>query len=269
MKKIKLCLMTLFIVLFVSIAYIKIEVFAGEGTAITKGFDVKNLDYKSEKSVENEKIETKSYLYGKVSLWVGAYEYLFVTKNESTMYAIYFIEASIESSGKVGKDKFFRNKDLTLETEFYTNNNFRIVNHTTSSEDAVSTVSKTICGSGEIGVGNSEVNGKIGGSFTLTSSQSYSTVNLIESSELNESYKLIFNYHFTQWKDGKMISPNIGLVTKRLYVIYEISNYDSNTEYEFLISSTGTIFKDAKWPKSNSTKSGTINFNFKNCIVQV
>lgn len=203
-----------------------------------------------------------------MALWVCGLPHIIVLTNDDeslSAYYIFFIESSISSVGKKDKYYYFRNKYLTVDIEFYTNTESHHIASTTSSN---SQSSETEClgfsaSKGAV-IGSSEpsVNAEIQGGFSVSYTQAYDTVNLSIQNTRYKDYKhsRTFQYYFTNWEDGSMISPNIGEVTERMFSIYAVHNYSGTDNYTIDIKSTATIFKDATWPRENYTLPESISF---------
>lgn len=238
--------------------------FAEENDARIKGFSTNNLTYKSDKSVTDQEIRTSKYKYGCVFMWAANYEWLCNESNgNKTLYVIYFIESSIDSVGK-NKKNYFRNKELKVETNFYSNKKIDTINYTETTNNSTSSYSKSLGFSGNASAGENSSIG-VEGSFSITNTETYDTVSFTQHSEStdNSNYHF-FSYFFNKYSDGEMRSPHIGLVKERLFIVFKISDYDSNTSYSMDIKTTAFIFKDATWPKGNYTLDGSIDFKFIN-----
>lgn len=237
---------------------------AQSSTASVKGINTTNLNYKSD-NYNFKTIETSKYKYGSMSMWAANYEYVFNESDGSkTLYIIYFVESTIDSVGK-NKTNYFRNKELTIETNFTSTNPSILVNDTDSTTNSQTSFSTSFGVDGKIEIGKNP-NVSTGASFSMTNTQTYDTINLSKQviNEDKKSVKKEYKFSFLNYKNGKMVSPNIGEVKERLYFIYGIYNYDANTSYSMDIKTTAYIFKDATWPKSNYTLDGSINFKFIN-----
>ena len=239
------------------------KTFAAESTAEIKGYKTVGLKYYSDKS-SNMVIKTDSYKYGEVGAWISIYRGL-VPQSDGTTVAYYvcFVDAYLQSEGHIGKN-YFRNKELMVEVDFASAYSFQLVNYTEGSNDA--TTSESVTWSGSLGIsgeaGTSGINagatGEIG--FSYTKSQTYSTVNCEFNSNNENSHEIsTYKFRFTKWKDGKMISPNIGRVNERVSLVYEIANFNGEDNFTLNINVEGTVFKDATWPHKNYTESRSIN----------
>lgn len=244
-------------------------IYAKSSTANFKGISTNNLTYKSDYE-ESKIIKSSKYKYGNMGMWVANYECLVhETDDSNTLYVIYFIESSIDSSGKLN-NKYFRNKELKINVFFQSNKNVKLISDTDSTTNSQTSFSYSIGANLNLSIGNnSSVKGSA--SFSMDNTQTYNTITLTKhTNETSNKYKKLNNdyiFNFNNYKNGKMVSPNIGEVKERLFIIYAIDNYDSSSYYKTNIKTTASIFKDAVWPKSNATLSGDISFDFYNGYV--
>ena len=237
---------------------------ASSSTSKAKGFDVDGLEYIDDLVLEDKKIYGSSFYYGKVSMWAAVYE-LVVDETDGTQSGYYFIfiESSIESRGKakIGLiNNYFRNKYLTIDVKFKSSKIANLVDYTMSDNGAMSSYTKAfgVDISGNVSTDSAGIG--VQGSYTMQTTQEYDAVCLTPSKGDIEGGKYFqFEYYFSNWKNGKMIAPNKGLVTERVAVVYQIENYQNTEEYSVSISTKATIFKDVTGGV-NSTESGTITF---------
>lgn len=68
--------------------------------------------------------------------------------------------------------------------------------------------------------------------------------------ELIGSTTLEFNYHFSNYKDGKMQPPNCSLVTRRMMAVFAVENYSGKDDYKMEIVTDAKIFRDVKLGKN-------------------
>lgn len=236
-----------------------------------KGYKVDGLTYVSDKSCGLKNIvSNKETIYGTVGLWAATYKIVIKnTDNTYNAFYIFLIEGQISSVGKQGKYYFFRNKSLSVDVDFYSTQKSTFVQSTEASEDASGSMSKNfgvgVNISGEAGTSGIGINAGIEGGLSFDYTESYSNINLIlntngdkEEQSAKNNHSINFFYQFTKWKNGAMISPNIGSITKRMYVIYTIPNYNFSDSYTIKIKTEATVFKDAKWPRKNYTESDSI-----------
>ncbi len=254
----------LLLTLMILVCYIGFnnKVYAVETTAESKGLTTTGLQYYSDKS-SRVTIETDSYTYGAVGIWASIYRVVITQSDESkTAYYICFIEAYIQSEGKVGKN-YFRNKELVIDVDFASTSDFDLVNCTGGSNEATTSTSSTwSCGlsiAGEVGTSgvNAGVTGEVGYSFTKA--QTYDTVNCVLSQHYKNGHSITtYDFKFTKWKNGEMVSPNVGQIMEKVSLVYEIPNFNDKDNFTLDISVEGVVFKDATWPRKNYTKSETI-----------
>ena len=236
--------------------------------ASERGYNISGLTYVSDiDPISLEVVSSKNTKYGTVGMWVATYKIVCKNTNDTyTAYYILLIESSISSVGKQNKYYYFRNKQLKVDFEFESKTKSFVDHHTEASEDAVTTYSKTfgvgIKLDGEVGSNGAAISTGVEGNLSFSNSQSYSSVNLVISEENNDDntyHKRTFNYKFMNWKNGNMVSPNIGLINKKMVVICSVGNYDFNDAYLVKVTTSATIFKDAKWPRENNTLEKSIS----------
>ncbi len=226
-----------------------------ESTASAKGFTTSGLTYLGDTETFSYKVYTDKYTYGYCSMWSSVYKIVVGESDNTSCYIIAFIESSIDSTGNSAEKRYFRNKQLTIETQFECSAEISMVKSYPDSSS--STTSNTV---------GFEVNGTItsnsvgvAGGFSYSNTTQYSTVTLTKhQSSTNNVYTNQFIYDFKEYKSGDMTAPNIGLVEERMYVIYQIKNYTGNETFNLTFKTHASIFKDAKWPLSNATRAGEI-----------
>lgn len=247
----------------------KANTYAAESTASIKGFNTENLTYMSDKDSKEIKVETDKWYYGSYSLWSACYKYVANESNGSkTCYYFALIDSYINSYGKNG-DRYFRNKQLLITVTFEGRSaagDYPILTeHAPDSSNATvsDTIGFTIGGSGSVG-DNTGVG--VNASLTMTKTTTYSAVTIKGddlAKECTESKKFYqFTYKFANWDDGSMVSPNIGLVRERMFVVFRVENYTGTDAFDMTITTKATIFKDAKWPLSNATVSRTVEHKY-------
>lgn len=236
----------IFLLLFIDIKGVR----AQSSTAKAKGFTTTGMTYLGDEDITDCKIYGSEFYYGKVSMWAAVYKCI-VTEDDgsnSCYYAI-FIESSIESRGKtrIGLiNNYFRNKYLTINVELLTyDSEETICVDYTKSSSATTSETNTYNIGGAIGADSDGPNAEISAGFSVSYTQSYDTVNLsCTKSREGITNAFTFQYYFTKWKGGSMISPNKGLVTERMYLLYQIENYNGNDNFSLNISTKATIYKD-------------------------
>lgn len=242
--------------------------YAVSSTADQKGFVTDGLTYITDQINEDITIKTDKYTYGRFSMWTALYKYIVTeSDNSNTCYYYALIESSIDSEGKVGSNRFFRNKVLEISLDFYSNSdNFAIVNYTPESSNSTTSSSVSLGINGSVSLDASGPSVTLGGSIAYEKTETYDTVNLVTHKYTleNNHKQLSFIFNFTNWKDGKMIAPNIGLVQERMAVIFAIYDYSEEDDYILSIVTTATIFKDAKWPLTNATLSDSVEHTYLN-----
>ncbi len=271
-KFIKRSIMSTFILFIFLICSNFERINAESSTALVKGYNTTNLTYVSDKDSGIQRIySNKDTLYGTVSLWAATYKVVIKnTDNTYTAYYVILIESQISSVGKQGKYYFFRNKDLDIELNFNSIYKSVFIQSTTASEEATGSASKNF----GLGISGGYSNGLTlegEASLSVGYTENYNNINLsIEKDHDSDcgdlKHQIKFNYHFNKWKNGAMISPNIGSITKKMYAIYSVPNYDFIDRYSFTIETTATVFKDAKWPRKNYTESKSLKFSASNGV---
>lgn len=259
-KEINLLFVCLFFVFFLAI-----DVTASSSTASNKGFNTNNLTFVKDTYVEDfDMISEAGYYYGSYSMWVSNYRYYTLDDDGTySLYLIFFIESSINSSGNSIKKNYFRNKDLNIYFKL-NSNKCSFVDMTSSENDSVTSISKSF-GCGFSGGYDFGVTATASASFSVINTQSYSSVTLTTSknSNTNQTYhEASFKYHFANYTDGAMVSPNVGYVAKRMYLLYQIQGLTSlsKEEYTYSVETEAVIFRDKTWPCRNYTMSRSTIF---------
>lgn len=268
----RIFLIVVFIMIFVLFCNSKIE--AADSTASMKGFETTNLNHLgNDAAVEDQRIYGSSFYYGNVSMWASVYDlYVKENNNSITKYYFVFIESSIVSRGKtkIGWiNNYFRNQRLTINVDFYTNEACTLDCYTEGSVNGSTSFSKSYSGaiSGELAFSSNGVGGSIGGEAGIAFSygQTYDNVTLTNSKSSSSDkceHHFTFTYDFLKYKDGKMVSPNTGLVTEKMALIYSIQNCDNDESMNIRIKTTAKIFKDVTaGVDSSSTGSITLSGN--------
>lgn len=252
------------LMLFTCVIFLTKTTFATSSTASVKGFTTTNLDYLGDFGGTTFEISTSKYVYGYCSMWTGVYQLILEEENNTTCYIVTFIESSINSKGYYVSKRYFRNKRLIIDINFECSDKDGgiVVTYPDSSSSTTST-SIGFNANGEV-TSNNGIG--INGGFTYTSTTQYSTVTLTKNvinSEVEHNVEFIYN--FNNYKNGKMVAPNVGEVKERMFVVYQIPHYDGNETYNIEFLTHASIFKDATWPLSNATMAGQIidKFNGK------
>lgn len=266
MKVVKKIFIFVFVILIYNYLNFK-DSFAYSTTAAMKGYETSGLDYLSDEAIINHKIySSANTYYGSMGLWAANYKYVTVDQNGvPIVYYVVFIEAYIDSRGE-NNNYFFRNKQLIIDykTKIWSGRNgFMLINHSEGTDAAVSLSNGwSIDGALEGGISPTgpSVGVSLGASFSNNTMVSYPAVSMtVHTEDLGGWDHICFQFDFANWKKGAMISPNVGLVSQGVYLVYEAANYIGNEVWNATIEAEATIFKDGKWPRSNGTVSDKIH----------
>lgn len=227
-----------------------------ESTASARGFTTTGLTYLGDTQTLSYKIYTDNYTYGYCSMWSSVYKVVVEESNNTTCFIIGFIESSINSTGNSAKNRYFRNKQLVVETQFECSDSEAFcVNY--FPESSSSSTSKSVGFSASGTYDSDGLSGTIG--FSYTSTTQYSSVQLRVSDIIkNNVCKTTFTYDFLNYTNGEMVAPNINEVKERMYVVYQIPHYDGTETFNLTFKTHASIFKDATWPRPNGTRAGEI-----------
>lgn len=235
---------------------------AAESTAAIKGFNVDGLTYIDDQLSDNVVMETEKYRYGEFSMWSACYKNVVTNSNGSqTCYYFVLVESSIDSQGNKDiqgntiKNRWFRNKNLNVSIDFYSPKGGVLELYTPEQEGLSSYITYGFDESSELEASSDSLGVEFSESVTCTYTTVYSEVILTTSyTNTVSNHQIVdYKYHFSNYDDGAMVSPNIHLVTKRMMAVFSVPNYTSNDAYEINVTTHAEIFKDAKWPLENYT----------------
>ncbi len=96
--------------------YLNVDLNASSSTAQNKGFNTTNFTYVKDAYVEDiAMVSDAGYYYGSYSMWVANCRYFTLDQAGTySLYLLFFIESSINSSGNSIKRNYFRNIDLNI-----------------------------------------------------------------------------------------------------------------------------------------------------------
>lgn len=265
-------------------AFINLGIQAGNYTAkadevivANKGYEINNMVYLGDQGGENIVMETEKYNYGYYSLWDSCYKYIVDESNGSkTCYYFILIESTIASSGHK-QNRYFRNKEMKILIDFYSDNSCGDEPYLAvyEPEGSTSTTTKTITigVSASAGVaivtGGYELSVGFEASITYTKTVIEDIVKLtLDKGTTSAGHKTLeYQYYFSNYKDGAMVSPNVGAVTKRMVAVYAVENYTGIDSFTLNITTTASIFKDATWPLKNYTFTDSLSHSYVNGVV--
>lgn len=254
MKK-KILLLIILLSTILGFSYCK--VFAASSTAEAKGFYTNNMTYLDDAHYDNYTMRTSKYVYGYTSMWIAAYKNIVKeTDNSNTCYYTFFIESSIESTGNSVSKRYFRNKDLNISVDSTNSKNAQLIAHYPAPSSSTTTISHGF----SVGADSS---GNVSASYSFEKSVSYDTVVLTNYYGTTDNI-FKFMYHFSNYDDGSMVSPNVGLIVEKMAITYAFYNYTGNEKVSFAFYTDSTIFKDATFPLSNGELTGRILYQFEN-----
>lgn len=202
MKK-HLIFLLLISIIVIFIKTISLKTYASSSTSQFKGFDTQNLTYVSDTYIEDVKIiSEKGNYYGSYSMWASNYKYYKKNDNGSySLYLLFFIESSINSSGNSKKRNYFRNKDLNISFSL-SSQKTKYISMTSCDNGAQTTTSKSFGIGGNIGYDGGFVS-TLNASYSISNTASYNSVVLNTSKSSNERlHQAYFNYHFLNYKNG-------------------------------------------------------------------